>query len=465
MRLHVAALASLILMAPAGYCADADLPGDASEAMAQAVEYLRDEVAVGGGYLGRYKLDAELDEIADQWGEGHATADQNWTQPPGNPSIGFAFLRAWGATGEQEYLDAAIEVADSLVYGQLAVGGWDYIVDHSPAGEKAWQYLHNAASDDESLKSGRNTGTYDDNVTQHATRLLIAVDLALEQENAEIHEAAMAALEYMLESQYPSGGWPQRYPLSGRGYGDFFTYNDNSIADCIDVMMIAWRAYDDERYFAAVEQAGDFIIATQQPEPQPVWAQQYDHDLKPAWARRFEPPSVTGGETRGVMRSLIRIALFTNDAKYLEPIGPALEWFRRSELTGEDKGKWARFYELGTNRPLYFTAETYTLTYDDSNVPDHYSFNQSGFPAGVEKLHLEITEKGIEQYSRDHEPTSLSREASLARAEGMEESVRAIVDAQDDRGRWVEGDMVDMATFGRNITALASYLGLVNAAD
>ncbi len=120
MRLHVAALASLILMAPAGYCADADLPGDASEAMAQAVEYLRDEVAVGGGYLGRYKLDAELDEIADQWGEGHATADQNWTQPPGNPSIGFAFLRAWGATGEQEYLDALARAESNDMYRFVA---------------------------------------------------------------------------------------------------------------------------------------------------------------------------------------------------------------------------------------------------------------------------------------------------------------------------------------------------------
>ena len=459
---YIAAFVTLLLPASTGCCADAHVPQHAAETMAKAVHYLRSEVAVGGGYLGRYKLDTDLDKIIDQWGEGHATPTQNWTQPPGNPSVGFAFLRAWEATGEQHYVDAAVEVANSLVYGQLAVGGWDYIVDHSPAGEKAWYYRHNADSDDPSLKSGRNTGTYDDNVSQHATRLLIAVDLALEQGDAAIHEAAMAALEYILKSQQPSGGWPQRYPLSGRSYGDFFTYNDNSIADCADVMMIAWRAYEDQRYFDSVAKAGDFIIATQQPEPQPVWAQQYDHDLKPAWARRFEPPSVTAGESRGVMRTLIAIALFTKDDKYVKPLGPALEWYRRSELTGEDKGKWARFYELGTNRPLYFTSGTYLLTYDDSDTPDHYSFKGSGFPTATENQYREITEKGIEQYLKDHEEKPLTREEKLARAKGMEERVRGIVDSQDDRGRWVKGDMIDMATFGTSITTLASYLRLIN---
>ena len=36
-------------------------------------------------------------------------------------------------------------------------------------------------------------------------------------------------------------------------------------------------------------------------------------------------------------------------------------------------GQFARFYELKTNKPLYFTKD-YKLTYDDGDVPTHYSF-------------------------------------------------------------------------------------------
>ncbi|MBK5295030.1 MAG: hypothetical protein JJE04_25555 [Acidobacteriia bacterium] len=46
-----------------------------------------------------------------------------------------------------------------------------------------------------------------------------------------------------------------------------------------DQMAQAWRLYQDPRYLAPVR------------EPQPVWAQQYGLEMKPAWARKFEPPA------------------------------------------------------------------------------------------------------------------------------------------------------------------------------
>lgn len=434
-----------------------DLPQQASAAMEKAVHYLRSEVAVGGGYLGSYTVD-----LSDQWGEGHATRNQNWIQPPGCPSVGFAFLRAWEATGDQQYLQAAREVAGALIYGQLECGGWDYIVDHSPEGARAWYYRHNADGEDEALKKGRNRGTFDDNTTQHATRLLMAVDRALQMEDAEVHQAALAALEFHLEAQGDTGGWPQVYPLTGRGYSDFWTFNDNTIADCCDVMMIAHKTYGDERYKASVLRCGRFIIDAQLPEPQRAWAQQYDHDMKPAWARRFEPPAVTAGESGGVMRLLLAIALFTGDEQYLQPLPAALDWYRRSELQGEDRGKWARFYELGTNRPLYMTANTYFLTYDGGNCPDHYSFKGAYFPAAVEQQYNAITQVGPAKYMAQTAPQPASTEDKLARARGMEERVRQLLEAQDERGRWITGDKIVMETFERNIQALADYLRLVS---
>ena len=57
----------------------------------------------------------------------------------------------------------------------------------------------------------------------------------------------------------------------------------------------------------------------------------------------------------------------------------AVKWYRRSAIA---PGKWARFYELQTNRPLYFTKD-YQLTYSDTDLPTHYSFQSS---YGVESM-------------------------------------------------------------------------------
>ena len=135
-------------------------------------------------------------------------------------------------------------------------------------------------------------------------------------------------------------------------------------------MLEAARVYEEPRYRAAALRGGDFVLLAQMPDPQPAWAQQYDADMHPAWARRFEPPAVTGGESHGAMRILLHVYRETGDAKYLEPIPRALAYLRRSRLPD---GRLARFYELETNRPLYFTKD-YRLTYDDSDMPTHYAF-------------------------------------------------------------------------------------------
>lgn len=459
-RLFVPVLLCLV-GAPEAPALDAALARDAAAALRKSVGYLRTEVAYGGGYLGSY-----LEDLSDQWGEDHATRTQNWIQPPGSPSVGFAFLRAYEATGDSYYLEGAKEVADALVFGQLECGGWDYIVDHAPSGATVWYYRRNAGSADPKLKSGRNTGTFDDNTTQHAVRLLIAVDLALEQQDAPIHDAATVALEYMLRAQHESGGWPQIYPLRGRGYNDFFTFNDNTIRDCVDVMMIAYRAYGDERYAEAVRRCGEFILRTQLPEPQAIWAQQYDLDLRPAWARRFEPPAACAGESRGVLGILMEIALFTGDERYLEPIPRALDWYRRSALPD---GKYARFYELKTNRPLYMTSDnrtSYWLTYDDGDLPDHYSFKGQSYPQSEERRYRAIVEQGLAAYREATAPRPLTAEQRRAAAEALEDRVRQILAAMDERGRWVDvrggRRMIELETFERHIGTLAAYLKLVN---
>ena len=372
--------------------ADNTTRDQALAAMATATGFFRSEVATQGGYLWKYRHDLGIRQ-----GEEVATESVIWVQPPGTPAVGMALLDAWAATADSLYLQSAVEATRALVWGQLASGGWDYRIDFDPTGSKRWHYRRDIEAGDTETGERRNQTTFDDNTSQSALRLLMRVDAALGHEDADIGNAVRYALEAFLQAQYPNGAWPQRYisfPVAEQyhvlqatypeswpraypkaDYRDYYTFNDNAIADVIDVMLEAFRVYDDPRFRDAAMAGGDFMLLAQMPEPQPTWAQQYNGRMEPAWARRFEPASVTGGESFGVMGALIGLHIETGEARFLEPIGPALDWARRSLLAD---GRLARFYELHTNRPLYFVRDTYELTYSDADMPTHYAFKVAG---------------------------------------------------------------------------------------
>jgi hypothetical protein len=91
-----------------------DLRGEASRTLKKTTAYYRDEVASRGGYVYYHTPD-----LKQRWGEGKASPDTIFVQPPGTPTVGMAYLKAHEATGDPYYLDAARETAGALVYGQL----------------------------------------------------------------------------------------------------------------------------------------------------------------------------------------------------------------------------------------------------------------------------------------------------------------------------------------------------------
>ena len=449
----------------------------AAGALRRAAEFFCREVATEGGYLWRYSED-----LATREGEGKASASMVWVQPPGTPSVGMAFLEAYRATGDRYYLDGARQAGYCLVQGQLQSGGWDYRIEFDP--QRRGRYAYRVDPRPEG-KGRRNTSTLDDDTTQAALRLLMRLDKALDFEDAKIHQAAETGLSSLLQAQYPNGAWPQRfdrfpdaerfpvikarYPKSwswkhpATNYAGDYTFNDNAIGDVIDVMFEAWRTYGDERYRASAELGGDFILLAQMPEPQPAWAQQYDADMHPAWARKFEPPAITGGESHGVMRTLLQLYRQTGDKKYLEPLPPAVAYFRRSRLPG---GGLARFYELKTNKPLYFTKK-YELTYSDDDVPTHYSFKTGSGINGIEKEYQRLLKLDADQLKRQRE----SARAPSRPSNGLIKRTKAVIAALDERGRWVdEGPLkyhgpddptrriISCRTFINNVRVLGQYL-------
>lgn len=370
-----------------------------------------------------------------------------------------AYLQAYRATGDPVCLDAAHDAARALLYGQLESGGWQASIDFDPNGERVAQYRNGKGG-------GKNNSTLDDNKTQASIRFLVQMDEALDFSDPKIHEAVSYALDAVLEAQFPNGGFPQvwtgpvsdqpilaaRYPeydwrTEGRvkEYWDYYTLNDDLAGDVVAALAEAYRVYEDERYMAAIRKLGDFLLRAQMPDPQPAWAQQYNYDMKPMWARRFEPPAIASDESQEVIETLLHIYRLTAEKKYLAPIPRALAYLKASLL---EDGRFARFYELKTNTPLYMTRD-YALTYDDSDYPTHYAFKIGS--------KLEGLEREYEALKTDASPDA----ASPVRRVG-EEQVREVIAELDEQGRWVSNEdgeqYIESSVFCQNIALLSDYI-------
>jgi hypothetical protein len=176
--------------------------------------------------------------------------------------------------------------------------------------------------------------------------------------------------------------------------------------------------------------------------------------MEPAWARKFEPPAVSGGETFGALQTLHEIWLATGDDKYLQPVKPALAWMERSRLPD---GNLARFYELGTNKPLYCKRETYELTYDDSDLPDHYSFKTD------EDIQKDITEfRELLALGRDEAKARRALPGDpkkwASRAKGQAAKTVTALKSQSKRGWWLKSDMIDAGELVKHFKAMCIYV-------
>lgn len=452
----------------------AELRDETLDALRRAARYYREQVAVHGGYVYYYSLD-----LKERLGEGKASPTQVWVQPPGTPTVGMAYLAAYRATKDRWYLEAARETAGALVYGQLASGGWTYSIEFDPQSKEAGNYRNS-----QGRKRGRNNSSLDDNTTQSALRFLMYVDRALDFKDEEIRQTTKTALDALLAAQFANGAFPQSWTASAaerpivkasfpdydwrtehrvKEYWNHYTLNDGLAGDVADVLADAIEIYGDERCRRALARLGDFLVLAQLPEPQPAWAQQYDEAMHPAWARKFEPPAVTGGESQDAIETLIKIYRTTGDEKYLAPIPRALAYLKASILAD---GRLARFYELQTNKPLYMTKD-YQLTYDDSDVPTHY-----GFKVGSQLERLEREYAATKTLPRTPGPPNPARLAP---------AVRELIAQLDDQNRWITaatGDriagqpkfsrgqpFISSAVFARNLETLSRYVEAANASE
>ena len=365
--------------------AEAPTKQQAIDAMKRATAFMTDKVAVHGGYVWSY-----LPDLSRRWGEMEARPTMIWLQAPGTASMGHAFLDALHASGDDFFYRAAESVGGALIAVQHRSGGWHYIYDFAGAqslhewydtvGRNGWRL--------EEYQHFYDNATFDDSTTTDCAEFMLR--LYLEKRDPRYRASLDRAIKFVLDSQYPSGGWPQRYPPAGEfskdglpDYTGFITFNDDVNAGNVDFLVKCYETLGDEKLLPAIRRGMDVFLATQQPAPQAGWSLQHTTDLKPAGARSYEPKSLATHTTASCIRKLIDFYELTGDTKYLTRIPEALAWLDSVKLppnTPGARGSHPTFVEVGTNQPLYIHRTgsnvvngRYFADHDSRNTIGHYS--------------------------------------------------------------------------------------------
>jgi len=325
-------------------------------AMARATRFMTEKVAVRGGYVWSY-----LPDLSRRWGEMEAYPTMIWTQAPGTPEMGQIFLDAFHATGEAFYYAAAEQVAEALIAGQHPSGGWNYIIDF--AGEASMRRWYETIGKNgwrlEEFQHYYGNATFDDHATIECGRFLLRMHL--EKGDARYRKAVDRTVDFVLESQYPKGGWPQRWPRMGEfskqgrpDYTGLITLNDEVAEENISFLLLVLQQLKEERVRAPLVRAMELMIDLQQPAPTPGWAMQYTPDLKPAPARTYEPASITPHGTAAAIAQLLDYYQLTGERKYLARVGEALDWLASVEIPPDKRPasglNFYRNYEPGSGR-------------------------------------------------------------------------------------------------------------------
>jgi PelA/Pel-15E family pectate lyase len=300
-------------------------------------------------------------------------------------------LVSWSEVFKQKPLwyqtDEAARIADQLLIYQKENGGFEKNVDMALMLTQKEKEALNAKRSDVSETTIDNRTTYPQ--VAYLGRVITA-SLLKSSPPANLpkyKEAFNKGVDYLLASQYENGGFPQFYPLK-KGYYSHITFNDDAMIGALKVLRDIANTKDDYKFVdeerrskaaRAVAKALPLILDLQIEAggKKTVWAAQYDElTLKPAAARKFEPVSLTAGESVNIVRFLMQEKPTPEVAAAIES---AVDWYRRNKIVGfrweringenrlvKDKSAppiWARFYEIETMKPIFIGRDA-LIRYD-----------------------------------------------------------------------------------------------------
>lgn len=278
---------------------------------------------------------------------------------------------AWFATAE------AKEVAENVLLYQRNIGGWPKNIQmQKPLTAAEKQKLINLKPDTKEL-------TTDNGAT--CQEMLFLSKMYAQVPDERYKKAFLSGLDYLLKAQYENGGWPQFYPIK-KGYYTHITFNDNSMANIMNVLKeiaektdyYSIKVSDETAQKAqkAFDKGIDCILKTQYKQNGVLtgWCAQHDEvTLLPANARAFELASLSGMESAKLV--LLLMSVKNPSPEIITAVNSAVVWFEKTKITDLREERvpvpnsklmekimvkdpnatplWARFMELSDNTPFF----------------------------------------------------------------------------------------------------------------
>lgn len=283
--------------------------------------------------------------------------------------------------------DEARSIADAIVSFQTPAGGWSKNQDRRIARLKGQRFSNDAETmeqnpanfDAPADRFWTFVGTLDNDATWSEMRFLAKVAAHAPGTRGDAWRASVIkGVHYLLNAQYPNGGWPQIWPLEG-GFHDSITFNDNAVAQAAMLLRDVAKGTEgfgfvpaalEGRADEATKKAIDVILAAQvrQGDRLMGWPQQVEPmRLVPTSARNYEPRSIASGETTDILLFLMGEpdpspavkAAIRGGVAWLE----AMRVYDKSFEKTDDGRKlidkpgagpiWSRNYDLVTGLPIF----------------------------------------------------------------------------------------------------------------
>lgn len=285
----------------------------------------------------------------------------------------------------------ARHIADVIVSFQTPAGGWSKNLDMSGSPRLRGQSYatdnlnrHPSVDDFDTPKdpTWNYVGTLDNDSTNTELHFLALVSAATPGKAGDAYRASfIKGIRYLLDAQFPNGGWPQVWPLEG-GYHDAITYNDNAVTESAETLTAVAEGGSDyafvpaalrRRAGAAARHALDCILATQIVinGKRTIWAQQQDAlTLVPVSARNYEPGALATGESSDILLYLMQLP--HPSPAVVAAVRAGVAWLSGAALhdqawvggRGTPDGRhlesrpgapllWARYYSITTQKPIF----------------------------------------------------------------------------------------------------------------
>lgn len=278
------------------------------------------------------------------------------------------------------------KLISNIIANQMPGGGWHKAYDTMVAAQKpeAPVEIPGPKPKNDGASTWERSGTIDNDATYTELKVLARAVRVTGRDDAR--KAFEKGMTFLLEMQYPNGGFPQRYPTSDN-YGKFITYNDGAMIGALSVLKDAGEGKGDygfvpegdrPKYKAAVDKGIECLLKSQivVDGTPTVWGQQHDDvTLAPTYARTYELPSFCSSESAGITWFLMGVE--KPSPEVVKAVDSAVVWFEAHAIRGmkyervpdeslpkkydrylvkdETPGAmvWARFYDLAEGKPMF----------------------------------------------------------------------------------------------------------------